>query len=154
MRHLAASLCLLLLVVLVGFSQEVQEKKEPAPAEAPFVIPPEEAKRDNPVKPTDSSVAVGKKLFGYQCAMCHGEKGDGKSELAESMKLKMKDWTDATTLKDYTDGALNYIIGKGKGQMPGQEERMSASQKWNLINFIRSLAKKPAEASKAAPAKP
>ena len=163
MRHAASALCLLMLVVLVGFAQEKQEKKETPPPQAPanLVIPAEEAKRENPVKPTESSLADGRKLFGYQCAMCHGVKGDGKSELGESMKLKMKDYTDPAALKDVTDGTLYYIVEKGKGQMPSQEGRMSAHQKWNLINYIRSLAKKSADAPKpaetpkpAAPAKP
>ncbi|MBI1749713.1 MAG: c-type cytochrome [Acidobacteria bacterium] len=154
MRRLAAALCLFLLAVLVGFSQEKKESVPPQ-ANAQLVIPPEEAKRENPVKPTESSLAEGKKLFGYQCAMCHGEKGDGKSELAESMKLTLKDYTSPDALKDLTDGALFYIIEKGKGQMPSQEGRMSAHQKWILINYIRSFAKKSGDAPKpVAPPKP
>ncbi len=156
MRRLAAILCLLLLVVAAGLSQGTQEKKESVPAQAPanLVIPLEEVNRANPVKPTEASIADGKKLYGYQCAMCHGEKGDGKTELAETMKLKVKDYTNPEALKDFTDGVLNYIIEKGKGQMPSQEGRMSANQKWNMINYIRSLAKKPADAKPAAPPKP
>jgi mono/diheme cytochrome c family protein len=147
---------LLLLVVAAGLSQGTQEKKESVPAQAPanLVIPLEEVKRENPVKPTEASIADGKKLYGYQCAMCHGEKGDGKTELVESMKLTMKDYTDPAALKDFTDGTLGYILEKGKGKMPGQEGRMSAQQKWNLVNFIRSLSKKSAEAKPAAPPKP
>ncbi len=147
----AAALGLVLFFVLLGFSQE---KKESAPAPAQLVVPPEEAKRENPVKPTEASISDGKKLYGYQCAMCHGENGDGKTELAESMKLTMKDYTNRDTLKDFTDGALFYVLEKGKNNMPGQEGRMSATQKWNLVNFIRSLSKKPAETPKpAAPPK-
>lgn len=156
MHRLAAILCLLLLVVAAGLAQGTQEKKESVPAQAPanLVIPLDEMKRENPVKPTEASIADGKKLYGYQCAMCHGEKGDGKTELAETMKLKVKDYTNPEALKDFTDGVLNYIIEKGKGQMPSQEGRMSANQKWNMINYIRSLAKKSAEAKPAAPPKP
>jgi mono/diheme cytochrome c family protein len=157
MRRLAAALGLLVLVVSAGRSQQTQEKKENIPPQAPanLVIPLDEVKRENPIKPTEASIADGKKLYGYQCAMCHGENGDGKTELAGSMKLTMKDYTNHDALKDFTDGALNYLIEKGKGQMPSQEGRMSAHQKWNLINYIRSLAKKSGDAPKpAAPAKP
>jgi mono/diheme cytochrome c family protein len=143
MRKVAAFVCALLLAVVVGSSQEkkpqVQEPKEAAPE---WKIPPEEAARPNPIKPTESSIAEGKKLYGYQCAMCHGEDGTGKSELAESMKLAMKDYTKPESLKDFTDGALFYVLEKGKGKMPGQEGRMKADQKWNLINFVRTFAKK------------
>lgn len=152
-----AVLGLFLLLVPAGFSQEKQQQKENVPAQSPanLVIPPEEAKRENPVKPTEASLADGKKLYGFQCAMCHGENGDGKTDLAGSMKLTMKDYTNHDALKDFTDGALNYIIEKGKGQMPRQEGRLSAHQKWNLINYIRSFEKKSGDAPKpAAPAKP
>jgi len=153
----AAAFGLFLLLVPAGFSQEKQQSKEtvPAPPPANLVIPLDEAKRENPVKPTESSLADGKKLYGYQCAMCHGEKGDGKSEMAVSMKMTLKDYTNHDALKDFTDGTLHYILEKGKGKMPGQEGRMRAEQKWNLVNYIRSLAKKPGEVPKpAAPAKP
>ncbi len=160
MRQLAAALCVLMLVVLVGFSQEKPQEKEKKETPAPrtyeaFVIPADEAKRENPVKPTEASLAEGKKLYGYQCAMCHGEKGDGKGDLVETMKLKTRDWTSADSLKDLTDGSMYYIIEKGKGQMPSQEGRMSTHQKWNLINYIRSFAKKSGETPKpAVPPKP
>jgi mono/diheme cytochrome c family protein len=152
----AAILGLFLLLVSAGFSQDKQpppKESVPAQTSASLVIPPEEAKRENPVKPTESSVAEGKKLYGYQCAMCHGDKGDGKGDMVESMKLNLKDWTKAESLKELTDGALFYILEKGKGKMPGQEGRMNATQKWNLVNYIRSLAKKQSEAPKP-PEKP
>jgi mono/diheme cytochrome c family protein len=139
-------------------SQEKQPEKQtvqvPKEVPAELKIPEEEAKRANPIKPTESSVAEGRKLYGYQCAMCHGEKGEGKGELVEPMKLKLRDWTDAEALKDLTDGALNYILLKGKGKMPGQEGRMTPQQQWHLINFIRSLGKKKEPAKAAEPPKP
>ena len=155
MRKFAAFLCLFVCVVLAGFSQEKQEKKEAAPQAPPgYAIPPEELKRENPVKPTEASLAEAKKLYGYQCAMCHNENGDGKSELAESMKLSLKDYTSPDALKDFSDGALFYLLDKGRGKMPAQEGRMSAHQMWNLVNYIRSLSKKSGEKHKAAEPKP
>jgi mono/diheme cytochrome c family protein len=148
----AALLTLLLFTVWVAAPQE----KKPAPQEPKeqaqeFKIPPEEVKRENPVKPTESSLADGKKLWGYQCAMCHAQDGSGKTELSETMKLALRDYRDPAALKEFTDGALFYIIEKGKGKMPGQEGRMKAEQKWNLVNYIRSLA--PKEVSKPPEAK-
>jgi mono/diheme cytochrome c family protein len=132
----------LLLIGLFGFSQEKQEKKENPPAASEFKIPAEEAKRENPIKPTEASIAEGKRLHATQCAMCHGKEGDGKGDLAQEMELNMRDWRDPAALKDFTDGALFYVLHKGKDTMPGQEGRMRAEQEWNMINFIRSLAKK------------
>jgi mono/diheme cytochrome c family protein len=155
MLRRAVALTLFLLLVPAGFSQEKQPSKENVPAQGPanLVIPAEEAKRENPVKPTETSLAEGKKLYGYQCAMCHGEKGDGKGDMVESMKLTLKDYTSPEALKGLTDGTLYYILEKGKGKMPSQEGRMSATQKWILVNYIRSFAKKTGEAPKP-PEKP
>jgi hypothetical protein len=47
-----------------------------------------------------------KKLYGRHYAMCHGENGDGKGDLAVQMKLALHDWTDTTALAKFTDGEL------------------------------------------------
>ncbi len=131
-------------LVLLGLAGSSQEKKkavqEPPPAE--FKIPPEEAQRPNPVKPTPDSVAEGKRLYGFDCAMCHGKEGDGKGDLAEAMGLKLRDYRDPAALKDLTDGELFNILAKGRGKMPGDEGRMKPQQLWHMVNYIRSLAKK------------
>ncbi len=121
--------------------QETKKEQPKPPSE--LKIPPEEVKRANPVKATAESIAAGKHTFGTQCAMCHGETGDGKGDLAVELKLKTKDCTDPATLKERTDGELFYILTKGHGYMPGQEGRMKDDQKWNLVNYVRSFAKKP-----------
>jgi mono/diheme cytochrome c family protein len=118
-----------------------QDQKPPAAA-AEFKMPPEAAKTPNPVKPTAASLAAGKKTYGYDCAMCHGKDGDGKGDLAADMKLKMLDYTDPAALKDMTDGELFYIIKNGKGDMPAEGDRAKNDEVWNLVNYVRSFAKK------------
>jgi mono/diheme cytochrome c family protein len=131
----------LLFLGIRGSSQEKQEAPQEPPA-AEFKIPPEEAKRANPVKADASSIAQGKRLFSSQCAMCHGENGNGKGDLAEVMGFKPRDYRDPAALKEMSDGELFYILSNGKEKMPAQGDRMSVNQRWHLINFIRSLAKK------------
>ncbi len=144
-----AALCMLAAFGLAGATLAGQEKQQAPPPAAPeFKVPPDEAKRENPVKPTPSSIADGKHIFSTQCIMCHGKDADGQGELAVEMKLKLKDYRDPAALKDVTDGELSYIIMKGKGDMPGQEDRMKRDQCWNLINYIRSIAKKDATKGK------
>jgi mono/diheme cytochrome c family protein len=124
-----------------GFAQEKKKaEQELSPAESK--IPPEESKRQNPVKPTTSSLADGKKRYGFECEMCHGTEGNGKGDLVQSMELKMRDYRDSAALKDLTDGEMYYIIVKGKGKMPGEEGRMKPEQIWHVINYLRSLAQK------------
>lgn len=139
-------------------SQEPPAKQEAPPKEVPHImlagvkIPLEEAERKNPVKPTGESIEAGKRFYKTQCAMCHGDNGDGKGELAVELKMDLRDWTDPASLKDFSDGALFYVLTKGNEKMPGQEGRMKAPQQWNVVNFIRSVAKK--ETVKAEEKKP
>ena len=51
-----------------------------------------------------------KKLFGYDCAMCHGETGDGKGDLSADYAGKIKDLTDPATLKDVTDEEIFTLL--------------------------------------------
>jgi hypothetical protein len=41
-----------------------------------------------------------------------------------------------------TDGELYYTIAKGRGKMPGEEDRSKPAQIWHMVNYIRSLAQK------------
>lgn len=124
--------------------QPAAQPAEPPAAEAPgpIVIPPDAAKQVNPIKPTAKSIAEGKQRFSYDCAMCHGANGDGKGDLAESMKLKPSDFRDPESLKSVTDGGLFYVIWKGHDPMPSEEGRAKPDDVWNLVNFVRSLAEK------------
>jgi mono/diheme cytochrome c family protein len=132
--------------VLALFCFSVSAGQDQKPAAAEFKMPPEAAKAPNPVKPTAASLALGKKTYGYDCAMCHGKDGDGKGDLASDMKLNMLDYTDPAALKDMTDGGLFYIIKNGKGDMPAEGDRAKPEEIWNLVNYVRSLAKKDAAA--------
>jgi mono/diheme cytochrome c family protein len=134
-------------LVLLAFAVSAQE--EPKPATAPAAssaaeskIPPEAAKLPNPVKPTAASLAQGKKSYGFDCAVCHGKDGDGKGDLASDMNLKLADYRDPTALKDLTDGEIFYIIKNGKGQMTGEGDRAKSDEIWNMVNYVRSFAKK------------
>jgi mono/diheme cytochrome c family protein len=96
----------------------------------------------NPVKATAESQAKAKKTFGYDCAMCHGDSGNGKSDLAASMKLTLTDWTAPGALASESDGDLFEIIRKGKDKMPPEEaNRAKDEDVWNLVIYVRSLAK-------------
>jgi len=68
------------------------------------------------------SLAKGKKLYGFDCAMCHGESGDGKGDMATDMK-DVTDFTKPDALKNRTDGELFYIIRTGKARCPRRRPR-------------------------------
>jgi mono/diheme cytochrome c family protein len=144
-------------LVLLCFTVSAQEESKPAAtaaattSAAEFKIPPDAAKAANPIKPTPASLAQGKKMYGFDCALCHGKDGDGKGDLAADMNLKLADYRDSSALKDMTDGEMFYIIKNGKGQMTGEADRFKPEEIWNLVNYVRSLAKKTAAAPPKAP---
>ena len=110
-----------------------------APAAAPS-IPPEAVRMVNPVRPTAESQTHAKKVYGYDCAMCHGKSGDGKGDVATDMKLNVGDFTNAGTLKNRTDGELFYIIKNGRGQMPPEGDRGNPKLIWDMVNYVRWLS--------------
>ncbi|HLV95298.1 MAG TPA: cytochrome c [Candidatus Acidoferrales bacterium] len=138
------SFVLLSLLSVAGFVALAQSPSKPDQTAAPaeYKIPPEAVKQANPVKATAASLAAGKRMYGYDCAMCHGAKGDGKGDLAADMKTPIVDFRDPKGMQTKTDGELFYIIKNGKGEMPAEGTRAKPEQVWDMVNYIRSLSKK------------
>ncbi|MGA3091205.1 MAG: c-type cytochrome [Terriglobales bacterium] len=133
-----------LALLFSGFALWAQKSADQPPAQAgasEYKIPPEAVAKVNPVKPTEESLNKGKKLYAIDCAMCHGKDGDGKGDMASDMK-NVTDFTQPGALKGRTDGELFYVLRKGKGEMPPEGDRAKDDEIWNLVNYIRSLAKK------------
>ena len=104
--------------------------------------PAQAAPQNNPVKPTAESQAHAKETYKIDCAMCHGENGNGKGDLVGDMGLSLKDLRDPETLKDKTDGDIYTLIHDGKGKMPAEGDRAKPDDIWNLVVLLRSMAKK------------
>jgi len=102
----------------------------------------------NAAKPQNEAQEQAKKIFGRDCALCHGQTGDGQTELAKSLSLSLHDWTDPKTLSSRSDQELFAIIRKGKDMMPVEDQgRASDDQVKSLIQFIRDFAKQNAQAA-------
>lgn len=138
----------LLLAGVAGLSARQEKPKEPQAPAGNEKIPAEAAQKPNPVKPTPSGLAEARRVYGFDCAMCHGKNGDGKGDLTADMKLVLRDWRDPAALAGKTDGELFYVITKGKGQMIGEGGRVPDEHCWQLVNLVRSFAKKEAEKDK------
>jgi mono/diheme cytochrome c family protein len=127
-------------VLFVAAQQPAQQP--PAKTVPEYKIPPDAAEKQNPVKPTPESLAKAKKTYNIDCALCHGEKGDAKSDMSSDMK-NITDFTNPDSMKGRTDGELFYIIRKGKGDMPPEDAaRAKDEEVWNLVNYVRAFAKK------------
>jgi mono/diheme cytochrome c family protein len=138
-------------LVLYGVSAPPPQAQQTAPA-ADAKIPLEAVNQVNPVKTSAESLSRAKKVYGYECAACHGDDGGGAGDLAKNMKSKMADFRDPTSLKGQTDGELFYIIKNGKGEMEGEGPRLKPEDTWNLVNYLRSLSKGQSTATVHGPA--
>ena len=122
--------------------------QEPAatPDQAPSANPAATASPStlkNPVTPSPESQAHAKVVYGMDCAICHGEKGNGKGDLVGDMHLTIKDFNDPSGIKAKSDGEVFAIIKNGddKAKMPAEGPRAKDQDIWNLVIYIRSLSK-------------
>jgi mono/diheme cytochrome c family protein len=140
---------ILLLLSPLGIAGAAQNEKNP-PWEAP-----ESAKQvKNPVKVTKEGLASAAKLFRENCMTCHGEAGAGDGPAAESLMRHPADFTDQKMMAEATDGELFWKITMGRTPMPAWEDQFSETQRWELVNYLRSLTEKAAADKKAGQEKP
>lgn len=154
---LLLSAAMLFAIAPASISGRITQEAAPAQAAAPAAQAPAPVKgpmpldAKNPVTATVASLAEAKKVYNRDCAMCHGDNGNGKTDLATSMQLTLPDWTDPKTLAGKQDGELFDIIRAGNGKMPGEDAgRAKDTVVWNMIHYIRGFP----NAQTAAPATP
>ncbi|HEX4065147.1 MAG TPA: c-type cytochrome [Acidobacteriaceae bacterium] len=135
-----------------AFCQQTAQAPAPTtpPAAAtgqnPSAIPPEYVGKANPVKPSPESQNRAKQIYGWDCAMCHGDNGDGKGDVAADQKLVMHDFRNS--LKTLSDGEIFYIIHNGQGpQMPSEGPRAKTDEVWNLVIYLRKMSNTQAPAA-------
>jgi cytochrome c5 len=109
------------------------------------------ALQDANTKTTPAAHDRAKKLYAMDCALCHGDNGNGKTDIATSMSVTLLDWTDPKSLSDKSDAELFDVIRKGKGdKMPPEEPtRAKDDDVRALIVYIRGFSK--GQSSPAAP---
>ena len=136
------------LLVIVCLPMQGRNPQAASSAPAQSAAPAPSAK--NPVKPTAESQAKAKALYARDCALCHGDTGNGKND----MSLTLDDWTNPNTLANKLDSDLFASIRNGKGdKMPPEDAgRATDTEVWNLIIYIRALSKNQPSAPAAAPA--
>ena len=131
------------LVALVPLASAGQAQQNSAPS-APQAAAPA---AKNPVKPTAESQSKAKQLYAIDCAMCHNDNGNGKTDVASSMGLKLVDMTDPSALAAMSDQDIFNLIRAGKDKMPAEDAgRAKDTELWNLVIYLRNLSKPAAPA--------
>lgn len=109
-----------------------------------WVAPARAAKKKNPIEANEASLAKGKIVWTKECASCHGDKGKGDGPAVKDLEKKPEDVTLPKTLSQ-TDGALFWKITEGRKPMASYAQTLSDEDRWHVINYMRTLAPKPAK---------
>lgn len=109
-------------------------------------LPADADKTPNPVAATPESIAAGKTLYMERtkgnCVFCHGDTGAGNEANLPRLRRKPADLSSKERMKTRTDGELFWKISKGiTGIMPAGEKRLTEEERWNVVNYVRTLAK-------------
>ena len=108
------------------------------PAAIPNMGPPK-----NPVPADAASITRGSELFHINCSQCHGVDGKGDGPIANFLqKTKPADLT-GPIVTSLNDGAIFLIITDGRpGAMPALNENLTVRERWDVINYVRTLQTK------------
>jgi mono/diheme cytochrome c family protein len=96
----------------------------------------------NPVPPAAKSIASGGQLYRQYCRACHGDEAKGNGPQAPR-DVQPPDLTDSEWLHGSTDGEIFTNIRDGIGpkfDMKSMKSRMTTTDIWNVVNYLRSLA--------------
>jgi mono/diheme cytochrome c family protein len=97
----------------------------------------------NPVPATESAVDDGMFNYSKHCKGCHGENGDGNGDRAHELSIMPTDFTDAHAMSRATDGELFWKITHGHRPMPSFQNKLTDTERWELVDYLRTFAQKP-----------
>jgi mono/diheme cytochrome c family protein len=96
----------------------------------------------NPFAATPEASAAARNDYAAHCQSCHGANGDGRGERAERLSIAPADFGDTHAMGLRTDGELFWIITEGHKPMPAFRGTMTDEQRWHLVDYVRTFARK------------
>ncbi len=104
-------------------------------------LAPEEAKSiKNPVEPIHRGVSAkrGKRIFKTRCMICHGATGIGNGAGGKALNPQPQNLT-LSMVQAQTDGELFWKVSTGRNAMIKWGPILSESERWDVINYVRTL---------------
>jgi mono/diheme cytochrome c family protein len=101
-------------------------------------------KLKNPVASSPESIKAGQTAYQRNCRFCHGADAKGDGPMAPE-GTHPSSLIDAKWDRGSTDGEIFLVIRDGAGpkfDMKGYKSKMTETDIWNLVNYIRSLQAK------------
>ncbi len=100
---------------------------------------------DNPFEITEKGLAIGKELYTINCAICHGDKGDGAGYLVRDDGGVYPVQPAILTSEEFinaSNGRYYHSIMYGKNLMGAYKDKLSYRERWEVIHYVRSLQAK------------
>ena len=96
----------------------------------------------NPIPATNELIALGQALYVQNCQLCHGADAKGDGPLAGTMNPAPADLTAHLAPGVHPDGDIFGWISNGfpGSAMPAFKDTLNEKQRWDLLNYLRSLA--------------
>jgi mono/diheme cytochrome c family protein len=98
-------------------------------------------KMHNPLQPTNQNLVHGKALFSTTCAPCHGLTGKGDGSVVHLLQHKPANLMTGVS-KNLPDGYIFGYIRNGGIWMPSYGDAMSATERWQVVLYVRSMQQK------------
>ncbi len=112
---------------------------EAVPIQGPVLIAGQPA--SEPIPASTESVQRGQVLFGLTCVPCHGATGQGNGLTAKFFPTtKPADLTSAP-IQSLADNDIFLVLTQGFGVMPSMAENLDSQDRWDVINYVRTLKK-------------
>lgn len=97
----------------------------------------------NPIPADEVSIKRGAALYAVTCIQCHGASAMGDGNVGFALQTKPADLTGAV-VSAKSDGSIfltitNGIIVKDQIHMPALNENLTVRDRWDVVNYIRSL---------------
>lgn len=94
---------------------------------------------ENPVAADAQSIANGHRLYQVNCAVCHGELGDGNGALkAVNPAYGFAPPINGAATQARSDGYIFGMLRNGRGLM-SSFNRIPERERWDVVNYVRGL---------------